>query len=68
MSKEFYQFFAVTLTGLIINVSIAHLIVNVMGPQFSLPAALWGNLGGIGAVIVTFAWNFVGYKFFVFKK
>ncbi|MCX6758336.1 MAG: GtrA family protein [Candidatus Nealsonbacteria bacterium] len=68
LGKEFYQFFAITLIGLIINVSIANLIVNIVGPQFGLPAALWGNLGGIGAVIITFAWNFIGYKFFVFKK
>lgn len=68
MAREFYQFFAVTLTGLVINVLVAHLIVNVAGPQFGLPSQLWGNLGGIGAVIVTFAWNFIGYKFIVFKK
>lgn len=68
VKKEFYQFFAVTLAGLVINVAVAHLIVNMLGPQFGLPAQLWGNLGGIGAVIVTFAWNFIGYKFIVFKK
>jgi putative flippase GtrA len=68
MTKEFTQFLIVTLTGLAINVSVAHVIVNVIGPQFGLPAQLWGNLGGIGAVIVTFAWNFIGYKFIVFKK
>ncbi len=68
IKKEFSQFFAVTLIGLGINVGVAHVIVNVIGPQFGLPAKLWANLGGIGAVIVTFAWNFVGYKFIVFKK
>ena len=68
MQKELTQFFAVTLAGLVINVGVAHVIVNVVGPQFGLPAQLWGNLGGIVAVIVTFAWSFVGYKFIVFKK
>jgi len=68
IKKEFIQFFAVTLIGLAINVFIADFIVNVTGPQFGLPAKLWANLGGIGAVIVTFAWNFIGYKFIVFKK
>jgi len=68
VKKEFGQFFAVTLIGFFINVGIAHFIVNVMGPQFGLPSALWGNLGGIAAVIAVFAWNFVGYKFIVFKK
>lgn len=68
VKKEFAQFFAVTLVGFGINVGIAHVIVNVMGPQFGLPAALWGNIGGIVAVVAVFAWNFVGYKFIVFKK
>ncbi|MFA6376223.1 MAG: GtrA family protein [Candidatus Paceibacterota bacterium] len=68
VKKEFIQFFAVTLTGLIINLSVAHAIVNIIGPQFGLDAKSWGNLGGIGATIITFAWNFIGYKFIVFKK
>lgn len=68
IKKEFSQFFIVTFIGFVINVSIAHVIVNAIGPQFGLPAQLWANLGGIGAVIVTFAWNFIGYKFIVFKK
>jgi putative flippase GtrA len=68
IKKEFAQFFTVTLIGLGINVFVADLIVNRIGPQFGLPAQLWANIGGIGAVIVTFAWNFIGYKFIVFKK
>ena len=68
IKKEFLQFFTVTLIGLTINVLIATIIVNIIGPQFGLPAKLWANLGGIGAVLVTFAWNFIGYKFIVFKK
>jgi len=68
IKKEFIQFFTVTLTGLAINLSIAHVIVNIVGPQFGLDAKSWGNIGGIGATIITFAWNFIGYKFFVFKK
>jgi len=68
VKKEFIQFFVVTLVGLGINIFIANFIVNVMGPQFGLPNKLWANIGGIGAVLVTFAWNFIGYKFIVFKK
>ena len=68
VKKEFIQFFAVTFIGLGINVFIANLIVNVTGPQFGLPAQLWANLGGIGATVAVFAWNFIGYKFIVFKK
>lgn len=68
VKKEFAQFFAVTFIGLGINVFAADSIVNRIGPQWGLSAELWANLGGIGAVLVTFLWNFVGYKFIVFKK
>lgn len=66
--KEFSKFFIVTLISFIINVSIAHFIVNIIGPQFGISPKLWANLGAIGAVFITFAWNFIGYKFIVFKK
>jgi len=66
--KEFAQFFGVTLVGLVINMYIADLLVNQLGPQFGLPDKLWANIGGIAATAAVFIWNFVGYKFFVFKK
>ncbi|MDD2731654.1 MAG: GtrA family protein [Candidatus Pacebacteria bacterium] len=68
MTKEFTQFFIVTIIGLAINVGAASFIVNQIGPQFGLPSNAWANIGGIGAVFITFIWNFIGYKFIVFKK
>ena len=68
MHKEFGQFFIVTLIGLGINVGVASLVVNVIGPQFGLNETLWANIGGIAAAFGVTAWNFVGYKFIVFKK
>jgi putative flippase GtrA len=68
MKKEFLQFVAVTVVGLGVNVFTASLVVNVIGPQFALSQVVWANIGGIIAVLPTFLWNFVGYKFLVFKK
>lgn len=66
--KETVQFFIVTLIGLIINVGAASFVNEVIGPQYGLSERLWGNISAIGAAFVSFAWNFVGYKFIVFKK
>jgi len=66
--KEFGKFFLVSLGGLIINVTIASLIVNLIKPQFGLSETIWANIGGIVAALVTVIWNFLGYKFLVFKK
>ena len=68
LQREFTQFFVVTLVGLTINVGVASLIVNQIGPQLGTTPEVWANIGGIGAAIAGSAWNFLGYKFIVFKK
>jgi len=68
MRKEFSQFFLVTLIGFGLNVGIASLVVNVIGSQFGLSATIWANVGGIIAAFAAATWNFIGYKFIVFKK
>jgi putative flippase GtrA len=68
MGKEFSKFFIITLVGLAINVVTASLVVNIVGPQFGLGEKIWANVGAIVAAFVGFTWNFLGYKFLVFKK
>ncbi|KPJ55958.1 hypothetical protein AMJ49_05990 [Parcubacteria bacterium DG_74_2] len=65
---ESLQFFSVAGIGLIINVAVASFVVNVLGPQFGIFPELWANIGAIIATFTAMLWNFVGYKFIVFKK
>jgi len=65
--KEFLQFFIVSAIGFGINVGAASLVVNVIGPQFGLTAEIWANIGAIAAAFCAMVWNFIGYKFIVFK-
>lgn len=65
--KEFTQFFIVSLIGFGINVGVASLVVIVIGPQFGLSEKIWLNIGAITAAFFGMAWNFLGYKFIVFK-
>lgn len=65
--KEFIQFFIVSFIGFLINVSSASIIVNLVGPQFGLSASIWANVGAVGAAFCGMTWNFLGYKFIVFK-
>lgn len=65
---EFLQFFIVAGLGFAINVGTASLIVNIIGPQFGLSDKIWDNIGAIIATLVGMIWNFLGYKFIVFKK
>ena len=65
--KEIIQFFAVSVIGFGINVASASVIVNIIGPQLGLSPEIWGSVGAIGAAFCSMAWNFLGYKFIVFK-
>ncbi len=67
-TKEFGQFFAVSFVGFLINTGIATLIVNFIGPVGGVSAALWANIGAMAATLASLVWNFLGYKFIVFKK
>lgn len=66
--KELTQFFIVTLVGLAIDVGFFYYFTKVMGPQFSLKPVVWTKVSVLLAAIIAAIWNFVGYKFFVFKK
>jgi len=68
MKKEFIQFLSITMISLLINVGVASFVVNTIKPQFGLNIILWANVGAIIASIAGSLWNFVGYKFIVFKK
>ena len=66
--KEFGKFFLVAGIGFLLNVGVASFIVNIIGPQFGISSELWANIGAFIAIIAVFMWNFLGYKFLVFKK
>lgn len=66
--KEFAQFLTVSIIGFFLNVGILHLVVNVIGPMGSIKPTVWANIGKATASICVLAWNFLGYKFWVFKK
>jgi putative flippase GtrA len=63
----FVSFTLVSVLGLLINVGVASLVVNVVGPLWGANPALWANIGAVTATVISLLWNFVGYKFFVFK-
>lgn len=69
--KEFLQFVIISVIGFGINVGIASFIVNVISNRFAYSGVserLWANIGAVIATFVAMAWNFIGYKFIVFKQ
>jgi len=65
---EFLKFFSVSLLGLLVNVSIASLIVNLIHPILGMDAKVWANVGAVVGSAAALAFSFIGFKFLVFKK
>jgi len=66
--KEFLQFFAVSVIGAVLNVTIFHIFNSIIGPSGGINDVLWKNISAAAGAILVLSWNFVGYKFIVFKK
>jgi putative flippase GtrA len=65
---EFGKFFIVTIISLVLQLGIAsYIFAEVMAPA-GVPVMIWANIGKILGIAVASIWNFVGYKFIVFKK
>lgn len=67
MGTEFGKFFIITLLSGGIQIAIASFVVNTIGPQFGASSLIWANMGKIAGIFIASAWNFIGYKFVVFK-
>ena len=65
-TSEFGKFFGVSVVGLLINIGVAALVVNVIGAPAGFSAGRWANVGLLFATLAALSWNFIGYKFFVF--
>ncbi|XOB40566.1 MAG: GtrA family protein [Candidatus Nealsonbacteria bacterium] len=67
-TKEAVQFFLVTFGGLLIHTTVIYVMVNIIGVKFGVSERMWASIGNMIAIFTGFVWNFLGYKFLVFKK
>jgi putative flippase GtrA len=63
---QFLQFIIISLIGVLINSGIVYIIATWV--NLGTSKEIWVNIAKIVATIVSLVWNFVGYKFIVFKK
>ena len=66
MEREFGIFFLVTAISGVIQVGVASLLFKFL--TLIISPFLAGNIGKISGIVVASAWNFLCYKFLVFKK
>lgn len=66
--KEFAQFIMISVIGLVLNAAVAGFLVIVIGPMGGIKVKTWASVSAAVASLCVMAWNFIGYKFWVFKR
>lgn len=66
--RQFLQFFLVTLIGFLINVGAFLLLNDYVGPRAAIDPRTWASVSAAGAAALGLFWNFLGYRFLVFRK
>ena len=66
--REVVQFFSITIIGLLIHTLVIYIVINIVGVKLEVSERMWASIGNMLAIFTGFVWNFLGYKFIVFKK
>jgi putative flippase GtrA len=67
-AKQTIEFYGVAVVGFLLNVGLASYVFSNVSRPVSVSPNLWANIGALVGVAAAFIWNFIGYKFWVFKK
>lgn len=66
VSVQAVKFYLITGVGIVLNAA-AVTLVNSLRPG-ALDGKVWLNVAFLSGIAASFLWNFLGYKFIVFKK
>lgn len=61
------SFYAIAAVGAFLNTATATLVVNLIAHP-GVSDNLWANFGALAGIGASFLWNFLGYKYLVFKE
>lgn len=66
--RQFLQFIAISVAGLVLNTAVTYSLINFAGDMTNIAPATWATISSAIASVIILSWNFIGYKFFVFKR
>ncbi len=67
-ARETVKFYAVAVVGFLLNVGIASYVFSGVARPASLSPNVWANVGALAGIAASFLWDFLGYKYLVFKR
>lgn len=65
---EFVQFIVISVIAAAVSSTIVGGMTGYIAPPGGLSSEQWANIAKVFAVIFSFVWNFLGYKFIVFRR
>ncbi len=65
---EFMEFAVISVIAAVVSSVIVGSVTEYVAPPGGLSSEQWANVAKILAVIFSFTWNFLGYKFVVFRR
>lgn len=65
---EYFKFSGVTLGSVIFGSAVVYFLTTVIGAPQNISPEVWENIAKLASVPPIVAWNFIAYKFFVFKS
>ena len=65
---EYAKFFSITIATSLLGLLFMHLMINTIGAPSDFDLKIWANLAFFVLIPTSALGNFLGYKFFVFKK
>lgn len=66
--SETIKFYSVAFVGFFLNVGLASYVFSSVVRPASITPNLWANVGALVGVAGAFLWDFLGYKYLVFKE
>ncbi len=67
-ANQTVKFYLVAIVGFCLNVGLASYVFSNVSRPTTISPNLWANVGAIVGVAAAFLWDFLGYKYLVFKK
>ena len=67
VKKEITSFIFISGIGFVLNIGLDYVFVNMVGSFWNMTPILWAQFSAVMAGAITMSWNFLGYKFIVFK-
>lgn len=66
--SETVKFYTFATVGFALNVGLASFVRFKITPPATITVNVWANVAALAGVAASFLWDFLGYKYFVFKK